>query len=217
MGSFEVILFDLDGTLTDPKIGITRSVQYALRKLGIIEDDLDKLEPFIGPPLYDSFREFYSFEDTQIGQAIEYYREYFSYKGLYENKVYEGMEGMLKTLKDSGKKLIVATSKPTEFSKQILKYFKMEGYFDYVVGSNIDGTRVKKGEVIQFAISSLKEYDKKDIVMVGDRKFDVYGARENGIHSIAVTYGYGSDSELFESKPEFLAHSVKELSALLAS
>lgn len=217
MDSYKVILFDLDGTLTDPKIGITRSVQYALRKFGIIEDDLDKLEPFIGPPLSDSFREFYSFEGEQIGQAIGYYREYFSCKGLYENKVYEGMEGMLRGLKNCGKKLIVATSKPTDFSNQIVRYFNMEKYFDFVAGSNNDGTRVKKGEVIQFVISNLTGYDKKDMVMVGDRKFDVCGARENGIHSIAVTYGYGSRNELIESKPEFFAHSIKELSDLLTA
>lgn len=217
MGSFEVILFDLDGTLTDPKIGITKSVQYALGKFGIIEDDLDKLEPFIGPPLSDSFREFYSFGDAQIVQAIQYYREYFSRKGLYENKVYDGMKGMLKALKNCGKKLIVATSKPTEFSEQILEYFNMEGYFDFVAGSNFDGTRAKKGDVIRYVVSNLSGYDKKNIVMVGDRKFDVYGARENGIQSIAVTYGYGSGIELTEAKPEFLAHSVKELSDLLTA
>lgn len=215
MGGYKAILFDLDGTLTDPKVGITRSVQYALNKFGIIEDDLDRLEPFIGPPLTDSFREFYSFEDPQIVQAIGYYREYFSKTGLYENKVYEGMEAMLKALKDDGKKLVVATSKPTDFSEEILRHFNLDGYFDFVAGSTFDGTRVKKSDVIRFAISSMEGYGKGDIVMVGDRKFDVLGARENGIHSIAVMYGYGSWEELAGSRPDFIAHSVGELSGLL--
>lgn len=217
MDRYKVIMFDLDGTLTDSKVGITRSAQYALKKFGIIEDNLDKLEPFIGPPLTDSFSELYSFNDSQIEQAIGYYREYFAKRGWYENKAYEGIVNMLKTLKGRRKKLIVATSKLTEFSEQILQYFNMGEYFDFVAGSNFEGTRVRKADVIRFAISNLKGYDKNDMVMVGDRKFDVYGARENGIHSIAVTYGYGSEIELAESKPEHIAHSVKELSALLTA
>lgn len=215
MSKYEIILFDLDGTLTDPKIGITRSVQYALKKFGIAEDNLDKLEPFIGPPLSGSFREFYSFDEAQAVQAVKYYREYFSSAGKYENSVYPGIEDMLRELKKAGKELIVATSKPTVFSEDILKHFNLYDYFDSIVGSNMDGTRVDKSDVIRFIISSLKPKTMESIVMVGDRKYDVCGARENGISAIAVSYGYGPENELFEAGPDFTAHSVDELKMLL--
>lgn len=215
MSRYETILFDLDGTLTDPKIGITRSVQHALKKFGIMEDNLDKLEPFIGPPLSDSFKEFYSFDEAQAVQAVKYYREYFSTVGKYENSVYPGIEDMLRELKKAGKKLIVATSKPTVFSEEILKHFNLYEYFDSIVGSNLDGTRVSKSDVIRFVISSLKPETMDNIIMVGDRKYDVSGARENGIPVAAVSYGYGPEDELSESRPDFIVHTVDELKMLL--
>ncbi|MET3846511.1 HAD hydrolase-like protein [Paenibacillus sp. OAE614] len=137
---YKHLLFDLDGTVTDPKIGITKSVQYALNKFGIQEDDLDKLEPFIGPPLKNSFMEIYSFSEDQALQGVEYYREYFRERGIFENELYPGMQNVLKQLQDDGFTLYVATSKPKVFADEILKYFEVDHYFEWVVGSHLDGT-----------------------------------------------------------------------------
>ena len=146
---FEYILFDLDGTLTDPKLGITSSVQYALRALGIEEPSLDRLEPFIGPPLADSFREFYGLEGERLATAIDKYRERFATQGIFENEIYPGIPQMLADLKAKGKKLAIASSKPTLFVEQILEHFEIGKYFDHVVGSNMDGTRGTKEEVVE--------------------------------------------------------------------
>lgn len=215
MTGHNIIFFDLDGTLTDPKIGITKSVQYALSKFGIIEDNLDRLEVFIGPPLMDSFMEFYSFSEEDSKLAIKYYRERFSVTGLYENKVYPGIDMLLKDLKAAGRKLIVATSKPTVFSEKILKHFNLYNYFDAVDGSELDGTRVQKYEVIEFAIKNLGNKSIDNIIMVGDRKHDIIGAKKNGLSSIGVTYGYGSFDELKSAGADYIVHSVQELRELL--
>jgi phosphoglycolate phosphatase len=212
---YEIILFDLDGTLTDPKVGITSSVQYALRKMGIYEENIEKLTPFIGPPLLNSFMEFYQMSDEEAKQAIVYYREYFSVAGLYENKVYSGMEELLCNLHKQKKMLIVATSKPTEFSVKILEYFNLLQYFTAIIGSNLDGTRTDKGDVIEFALTSQNIAECSKIVMVGDRKYDIIGAKTNGIAAIAVTYGYGSHDELVFAEPNYIVSSVEELSTLL--
>lgn len=214
---YDAIFFDLDGTLTDPKVGITKSVQYALAKYGIYEKNLDNLTPFIGPPLMDSFQEFYSFSPQQARQAMEYYREYFAATGIYENAVYPGIQPLLERLMSAGKKLIVATSKPTLFSQQILRHFALDHYFDLVVGSNMDGTRTAKTEVIEAAIDQSRAVSKKQMIMVGDRKFDVIGARNNGIAAVAVLYGYGSEAELEQTGPKFLAASVEELNDILGA
>ena len=149
------LLFDLDGTLTDPKIGITTCVQYALASFGIEEPDLDKLEPFIGPPLKESFMEFYDMDETQAEAAVEKYRERFRDIGLFENEVYKGIPKMLRTLQAKGMHLAVASSKPTVFVERILKHFHIEQYFEAIVGSELDGTRVNKDEVVQEALKRL--------------------------------------------------------------
>lgn len=208
---YEIILFDLDGTLTDPKIGITKSVQYALGKMGIVENDLDKLTPFIGPPLTASFKEFYDMNDDEVQQAIEYYRERFSKVGLYENIVYEGMKELLEELQNQGKTMFVATSKPTVFSIKILEHFGLLHFFKAVIGSELDGTRVEKSHVIEFVLSKIDGYDPSKIIMVGDRKYDVLGAQENGIAVIGVSYGYGSYGELQAAKPNYILDTVPEL------
>ena len=212
---YEVILFDLDGTLTDPKIGITLSVQYALERMGIHEENPDSLTPFIGPPLLESFMEFYHMSHEEAVQAIVYYRERFSKVGLYENKVYPGISELLAALKEQGKKLIVATSKPTEFSVKILEHFALKEFFHAIIGSNLDGSRTDKSDVIQFALLEEGSCDRDKIVMVGDRKYDVIGARQNGIDGIAVAYGYGSDEELADANPKYIASSVEELTDFL--
>jgi phosphoglycolate phosphatase len=212
---YEIILFDLDGTLTDPKVGITSSIQYALQKMGIYEEDTEKLTPFIGPPLLGSFKEFYQMSDEEAKQAIVYYRERFAVTGLYENQVYLGMEELLANLYKQGKILVVATSKPTEFSVKILEHFNLFQYFTAIIGSNLDGTRTDKGDVIEFALTNQNLAERSKIVMVGDRKYDVIGAKRNGIDVIGVTYGYGSYDELVAAEPNYIVSSVEELSALL--
>lgn len=209
--SYQMILFDLDGTLTDPKTGITKSVQYALAKFNIDEPDLDKLIPFIGPPLVESFQEFYSLSKEEAQTAVGYYREYFTQYGMYENAVYPGIKEMLAKLVDAGKELIIATSKPTVFSEKILEYFGMLPYFKAIVGSNLDGSRIHKTEIIDYILAGIPHIAKADIVMVGDRKHDIIGAQNNGIDAIAVSYGYGGLEELQQAGPSLIISSVNDL------
>ncbi len=216
------VLFDLDGTLTDPMVGITTCVQYALAAAGIEEPDLQKLTPFIGPPLKQSFMEFYGFSDEEAEQAVEKYRERFKDVGIFENEVYEGIPKLLSSLKKEGMLLSVASSKPEVFVKRILTHFSIDSYFDAVVGSELDGRRTDKKEVVAEALKRLYEKDaaqdaerRKHTYMVGDRKFDIIGAKAEGVISVGVTYGYGSEEELLAEKPDFLAHSVDELKEIL--
>ena len=215
MNDKQYLLFDLDGTLTDPMVGITKSVQYALRHYGIEEPDLKKLCPFIGPPLKDSFMKYYGFPSEQATEAISIYREYFSKTGLYENMEYPGIRDLLATLKAAGKHLYVATSKPELFSKQILEHFRLAEYFDFIGGANMDETRVKKGDVIRYVLeeNQIAELDK--VVMIGDREHDIIGAKENSIDSIGVLYGYGSREELSAAGADFLAADLDELKTAL--
>ena len=210
------IFFDLDGTLTDPKEGITNSVVYALASFGIQEDP-DRLTPFIGPPLIDSFMKFYHFDLPTAQKAVEKYREYFSQKGIFENKVFSGTQPLLAQLKAAGKTVCLATSKPEVFARQILEHFHMDDYFDEIVGSCLDDTRTKKGEVIGEVFTRLGENcpDKAMCVMVGDRLHDIHGAQENGLDSIGVTFGYGSQEELTQAGAAHIAHSFEELAQIL--
>lgn len=223
---FRYLLFDLDGTLTDPKLGITGCVQYALRKFGIEEPDLDKLEPFIGPPLADSFQEFYGFDEKKAAEAIVCYRERFCTIGLFENEIYPGVKEMLAHLKQAGKMLAVASSKPTVFVKKILQHFEIEQYFDIIVGSELDGTRARKEEVVEAVLRQLyqlfgdvqKRSDKKDndrIVMIGDRKFDIQGAKLFNLVSVGVRFGYALPGELEEAGADYIVDTVAELEELL--
>lgn len=213
---YSLILFDLDGTLTDPKLGITRCVQYALHKLGIEEPDLDKLVHFIGPPLMKTFQHTYCLSETDAAKAVCFYRERFVDVGMYENAVYPGVPEMLAKLRLLGKELVIATSKPTVYSVQIIEHFGLNQYFSKIIGSNLDGTRVEKAEVIEFALAEIGEYDKRRIVMVGDRMHDIHGAAGNGIDSIAVTFGYGEMQELEQAKPTYVVSSIQELMAIIA-
>ena len=212
--NYDIYLFDLDGTLTDSQPDIIHSVQYALEKLGIIESDLQKLLPFIGPPLAESFREFYGFDAASALQAVEFYREYFREKGIFENNVYEGIPALLAELRQSDYTLAVATSKPTIFTDRILNHFQMRNFFEVVIGSNLDGTHSSKAEVIGLVLGKIKDPSQK-AVMIGDRKHDILGAQENAIDSIAVAYGYGTVTELEAAKPTYLVRSVAELQELL--
>lgn len=217
MKKYTDILFDLDGTLTDPKVGITKSVAYALRSFGIEVEDLDSLCKFIGPPLRVSFREYYGFSEADCNKAIEKYREYFRETGMFENQVYPGVEDLLKNLKQSGRRLFIATSKPTVFTVRILEYFDLLRYFDYVAGSELDGSRDKKSDVIRFALQQNGLTDLENVVMVGDREHDVIGAKENGIDAVGVLYGYGDRAELENAGATYTVETVGELYKLLMS
>lgn len=211
----EYLLFDLDGTLTDPKEGITKSVQYALRSFGIEVTDLDKLCCFIGPPLKDSFMEYYGFSEEQAVKAISVYREYFSHKGIFENEVFDGVSEVLEALKSLGKRLFVASSKPEVFVREILKHFELDSFFEFAGGADMEETRVKKADVIRYVLEENNITDLSQVVMIGDRKHDILGAKEVGISSIGVLFGYGSRKELMEAGADALAETIFDLQKLL--
>ena len=212
---YQYILFDLDGTLTNSELGITKSVQHALKKFGIEVEDRTLLRPFIGPPLGESFQVYYGLSKEESEQAIKYYRERFSVKGLYENEVYEGVEKMLQTLKESGKKLILATSKPEKFTILILEHFDLLKYFDFVAGATMDGSRGEKADVIRYALELSGIEDKSNVIMIGDRKFDILGAKENGLASMGVLYGFGDYEELTTAGADYIAETAEDIVKIL--
>lgn len=216
---YQYYLFDLDGTLTDPAEGITKCVQYALTSLGREERPAQELYCYIGPPLKDSFERYGGLSQEEALLALEKYRERFSDKGMFENKVYPGIPELLSSLRKAGKILAVATSKPEVFSRQILAHFQLDSYFHEIVGSELDGSRMDKGEVIQevFARLSLADGDKDRTLMIGDRKYDVIGAQDNGIGSVGVTFGYAEEGELQQAGANYIVDSVAQLGELLLS
>ncbi len=214
---YNYILFDLDGTLTDPAEGITNSAAYALEKLGIINTDRTELYPFIGPPLYDSFREFCGLSHEDATKAVSFYRENFREKGIFENKVYDGIPEVLKALKAAGCKLSLATSKPDIFAEKILDHFDLLKYFDFIAASTLAGDRGTKADVVRYALEQLKVEDLSEALMVGDRKFDIEGAKECGIDSVGVIFGYGGREELAVAGATFLAEKPDDILRIVQS
>ena len=212
---FDIVLFDLDGTLTDPGEGITNSVAYALKKYDIEVTDKRELYKFIGPPLKDSFMKYYGFSEEKAEEAIAFYREYFRNIGIFENKVYDGVEDMLRTLHADGKKIVLATSKPEEFAVRILEHFGLKKYFAVVAGASMDSSRSKKGDVIAYAISLCENFDKDTAIMIGDREHDIIGAKENGLKSIGVLYGYGDEEELKTAGADYIAVAPEDILKLV--
>ena len=213
-GRFQYYLFDLDGTLTDPGEGITNSVMYALRKFGIDPPERKQLYSFIGPPLHDSFMKYYGFSEEDAALAVEYYREYFRPKGILENKLYEGVREELEELKGMNKTIALATSKPEEFSVQILKAFDLYKYFDFIGAATMDGSRVRKEDVIAYVLESIGITDKSAVLMTGDRQQDVEGAHANGIVCAGVLYGYGDYDELKNAGADYIIEAPRGLSKL---
>ncbi|MDE7389493.1 MAG: HAD family hydrolase [Lachnospiraceae bacterium] len=209
------ILLDLDGTLTDPGQGITNSVAYSLKKFGIDVESRESLYKFIGPPIRDSYMSFCGFDAEKAELAVKYYREYFSDIGIFENTVYDGVIPMLAKLQNCGFKLILATSKPEVFAERILQHFGLSDFFTVVAGSLLDGKRNAKAEVIEYALSLANVSSKDECVMVGDRDYDIVGAKKNSIKSIGVLYGYGSEQELSKAGADLIAANVKELTEIL--
>lgn len=206
------ILIDLDGTLTDPKVGITTSARYGLEKVDHPISDEINIDWIIGPPLKASLAKLLNIETDHIlaEQALMAYRERFAVKGLYENHVFEGVAETLAELKRRGYRLFVATAKPTVYAKQILEHFDLTQYFTEIYGSELNGDRTNKGELIQYILE--QQYLKAEgCIMVGDREYDILGARRNGIKSIAVTYGYSSADELQRAQPEYKIENFDDL------
>ncbi len=212
----DTILFDLDGTLTDPGEGITNSVAYALESFGVKVEDKASLYPFIGPPLAQSFAQFYGFGPEEVRQAVAKYREYFSRQGMYENVPYPGIHQALEELKKAGVRLLTATSKPLEFALPILRRFELASYFEYVGAADLEGRRSQKGQVIAYTLAQAGVSDKSRAVMAGDRLHDALGARENGLDCAGVLYGYGSRQELLEAGVIALIESPDQLVRLPA-
>ena len=190
------ILFDLDGTLTDPGVGITNSVAYALERYGVSVPDRRTLYPFIGPPLVESFQRYYAFSPADARAAVDVYREYFADRGIFENELYPGIPELLARLRGAGLKLVMATSKPEEFARRIAEHFGIAQYFDCIAGAAMDETRTHKHEVIEYALERCGNPDRGAVLMVGDREHDVLGAARCGIRCLGVLYGYGSRDEL---------------------
>ena len=213
----EILFFDLDGTLTDSMLGITRAVQYALKHYGIMVEDLKELQPFVGPPLHESFQEYFHFSEKDSHEAVFVFREYYNAKGWMENRPYDGIEEMLKMLRDAGKTLIVATSKPESMAKQVLTHFHLADYFQFIGGASSDSLRVNKDDVIRYVMESCKltEADRPSIVRVGGRRHEFLGAHNAGLEAVGVRYGYGSREELSLAGADWIAGTVKELGALL--
>ena len=215
MKVYGTYFFDLDGTITDSSYGITNSVMYALKKFGIEESDRTKLYKFIGPPLTDSFKEYYGFSGEEVRRAVAYYREYYQEKGIFENRVYDGIPQMLSRLHSAGKRLCLATYKGEGTAREILDYFGLTSCFCKIAGQRMGSEELQKSQMIEGILEELETSHKERAVMVGDRRHDADAARESGIHSIGVLYGYGSKEELSGAGAEILAADVKELERLL--
>ena len=211
MKKYEYLFFDLDGTLTDSCEGIYKSFEYALGFYGIEVKDLNTLKPVLGPPLKDSFMDMYGFDEKTADEAVAKYRERFSVTGLYENRVYDGVYEMLSALKEKGYFIALATSKPEKFARVILKHFELEKYFDFIAGATIGGNISTKEDVINHIINSLNITDNSKILMIGDRKYDLIGAREFDIDAMGVLYGYGSVQELSEYPSVMLAKTPEDV------
>ncbi len=211
---YKYIFFDLDGTITEPALGITNGIIYALDKFGIEVTDRTSLYKFIGAPLRDSFREFYGFTEEEVERAVALYREYYSDKGIIENEIMPGIEEALASLRNAGCKLYVATSKPEIYAKKILEHIGLDSYFDIVAGSQLDGSRDNKELVLRYLLetSGINHVDGiSSTVMVGDRKFDIEGAKAVGIDHIGVTFGYGDKLELETAGALKIVDTAKEL------
>lgn len=208
---FDNFLFDLDGTLTDPYEGITNSVAYALKKFGIEVEDRSSLKVFIGPPLNEAFSVYCGLSEADAVRAVNFYREYYADKGIFENGVYDGIYDVLDGLVARNKRLIVATSKPEIFTNRILERYNLDKYFSFVAGATLDFSRVRKEAVVAHALRAggVTELDKT--IMIGDRKHDILGARDNKIKSAGVLYGYGDRAELEGAGADYILNCPRNI------
>lgn len=212
---YDVILFDLDGTLTDSGPGIMNAAAYVLERYGLPRADADFLRKFVGPPLVDSFRDFCGFGPEKAVEAIGVFREYYEPRGVFENSVYPGVPEMLQKLLDAGLRLVVATSKLEPTALRVLEHFDLARYFELAAGSLADNTRTRKAEVVAWVLEKTGVTDKSRALMVGDREHDVIGARENGLACLGVLYGYGSRAELKSAGAAALAETPREAAEII--
>ncbi|WP_028514353.1 HAD hydrolase-like protein [Ruminococcus flavefaciens] len=211
--NFDTLLFDLDGTLTDSTEGIVRCLEYALERMGFdIPEDKNK---FLGPPLYRSFAEFCGMNEEQVNEAVRIFRERYSTVGLFENRVYEGVPEMLKRLRDGGKRIMVATSKPEVYAVRIFDRFGLSQFFEIVGGANINGTRNDKDEVIEYVLEKAGISDRSSVLMIGDRRQDVIGAHKTGLKCMGILWGFGSIEELTEAGADFIAETPEKAADML--
>ena len=213
MNKTEYIMFDLDGTLTDPYEGITNSLAYAIGKAGFAVPPKSVLKKYIGPPLIPSFIDDFGVDEAFSRKMLDYYREYYEPHGIFENEVYPGIGEMLACLKKKGATLIVATSKPEPYAAEIIKHFGLAEYFSAVCGNTMDESRTTKSDIIAYVKECFTGIDGGNALMVGDRRYDIEGAEANGIPAIGVLYGYGSEAEF--DGAAFIAQSVAELKEFL--
>lgn len=212
--NYKYLFWDLDGTLTDPGEGITNSVMYALEKFNIKVAEREELYRFIGPPLLDSFKLFYNFNDEEAKQGVKFFREYFSVTGIFENRVFDGISETLATLSKRGYKHCVATSKPHEFAMRILEKFDLLQYFDFVSGASMDEKFTDKAMIIKYAMEQL-QINSTEVLMIGDREHDIIGANKNGIDSMGVMYGYGCREEFVNNGAKYIANTVEDIARIL--
>lgn len=215
MKCYNTVLFDLDGTISDSGEGITNSVKYSLKKFGIIETDYEKLKKFVGPPLYASYEKYYGFSHEEAIKAVEYYREYYNAGGIFELRIYDGIIDLLKYLKKSGKKIILATSKPEIYAEKIAKKFGFYEFFDNISGALLDGSRIEKDDIIRYALERVGESDISKCIMIGDRSYDVLGAKAFNIDSIGVTWGYGDRDELEAAGATYIVDKAEEIKEII--
>lgn len=213
---YRYVLFDLDGTLTDSGEGIRNCVRYALEKSGITETDRKKLDRFVGPPLLDSFERWYGMDETKAMQAVVYYRERYAPTGIFENRVYDGIQELLSSLRAEGRMLIVASSKPEEYVRIVLQRFDLAQYFSVIVGATMDERSADKPQILREVLrrAKVREQDRRSMVMIGDRRYDIEGARSIGIDSIGAGYGYAEPGELQSAGADYTVMSVRELQEL---
>ena len=214
---FELITFDLDGTLTDSKEGITNCIKYALESFGIVDFDQNLLLKSIGPPLYDAFHNIFGFPHDDALLAVKKYRERFSDVGIYENTVFPDAEETLKRFKNAGIRLAVATSKPHIYTERILKHFGLYDYFDYIVGAEFDGSFGSKEDVIGEVLRLAESCDLTKTAMVGNRKFDILGAKKFKITAVGINSGYAAEGELEASGADFIFNNLKEFADFILS
>lgn len=210
---YDIILFDLDGTLTDSGPGIMNSAAYAMERFGL-HGDRAMLRRFVGPPLVDSFMDFCGLSPEKAAEAVVVYREYYMARGLYENSVYPGVTQMLDRLLSAGKRLAVATTKLEPTAVLVLEHFGLTKYFEFIAGS-LENTRTHKAEVVAFALEKTGVPDRSRVLMVGDREHDVIGALENGLDCLGVLYGYGSREELSSAGAALLAGTPQEVTEII--
>lgn len=211
---YSTVLLDLDGTVADSARGVINSVIYSLEKCGVTPPERESLYRFIGPPLHDSFADMFGFSPSECDRAVEYYREYYRDRGIYEVSVYEGIVELIESLREKGKLIMLATSKPEPFAERILAHVGIDKLFDVIAGATFDGTRSVKEDVLRYALERGGVFPSRECVLIGDTKYDIIGARAVGIDSIGVLHGYGSREEMEAAGATYIVDTARDVMAL---